>query len=183
MYSFLPARKSGTLSEKVARHELKHAVKDFKTYSFLDRGSDERQYCSPGVDLPVVSIMRSKYDEYPEYHTSLDNLSLVTPDGLEGTYSRHINCLQILENNHIYKATNLCEPQLGRYGLRSTIGAGSGKERLPIEGKCLSNFLAYCDGTLDFLEIAESIDAYALDLIPLTEVLLSEGLISILESR
>ena len=86
-YSYLPSRKGETLSDEIAQHVLKWIDKSYKTYTWFDRGSDERQYCAPGIDLPVASILRTKYGEYPEYHTSLDNFdNVVTAEGLDGGY-------------------------------------------------------------------------------------------------
>jgi aminopeptidase-like protein len=153
-YSYLPSRHGNTLADKVARHVLKHLAPGYQTYSFLDRGSDERQYAAPGVDLPVCSIMRSKYHEYPEYHTSLDNLELITPAGLAGGYAVMRECITCLEQNAITEATVLCEPQLGRRALYENLATRTiGKKADPIR-----NLFAYSDGNLDLLTIAEIIN-------------------------
>jgi aminopeptidase-like protein len=146
-YSFLPSRKGNTLADRIATHVLEQHVENYTHYSFLERGSDERQYCSPLIDLPIASIMRTKYGIYPEYHTSLDDLSLISPEGLEGSLEVIKKCLIGLEINYIYKATIFCEPQLGRRGLY--------KLNHDSDPDLQSNLLAYADGVNDLLTIAE----------------------------
>lgn len=153
-YSYLPSRTGDTLADQVAKHVLTHTHPDYVSYSFLDRGSDERQYCSIGIDLPVCSIMRTKYGCYPEYHTSLDDLDLVTAAGLCGSYEVLKKSIQCLEANETLTTTVLCEPQLGKRGLYPTIGT---KEDSVIVQNMM-NFLAYCDGVSKNLEIAEKIN-------------------------
>lgn len=161
-YSYLPSRQGNTLSDRAALHVLTNEDPDFTRYSYLDRGSDERQYCSPGVDLPVCTVMRSKYCEYPEYHTSLDDLSLITPKGLSDSHEVMKKILLVIENNYHWKATNYCEPQLGKHGfypanraLAGTAGTGSFQGTM--------DFLAYTDGKMDVIDIANTINVHALD--------------------
>jgi aminopeptidase-like protein len=174
-YSYLPSRNGNTISDKVAKHVLKWIDPDYKCWTWLDRGSDERQYCSPGIDLPIASILRTKYGQYPEYHTSLDNLdNVVTPKGLDGGYWALRKALEIIEKNKIYKVNILCEPQLGKRGLYPTLSTKeSGREV-----KTMMNLLSFCDGEHSILEISEKINVPAWDLYELVEKLILHDLIS-----
>ena len=175
-YSYLPSRQGDTLSDQIARHVLRHIDSNAVFYDWLDRGSDERQYCAPGIDLPIASIMRSKYGEYPEYHTSLDDLeTVVTPDGLAGGFSAVIRCIEAFERNVYPKATVLGEPQMGRRGLYPTLGHGniSNVQRLVMDALSLS------DGSTSLLEIAERCRQPCWQLYEVFDLLEAEGLVEI----
>lgn len=174
-YSFLASRLDGTLADRAARHVLRHVAPNYDEYSFLERGSDERQYCSPGVDLPVCSVMRSKYGTFPEYHTSLDNLDFVTPAGLAGGFDAMRRCLETLEGNYTYRATVLGEPQLSKRNLYpsvSQVGSYDDKTRL------LKDVLAYCDGAHDVIALAERLGRPAWDVMDACRRLEDASLVS-----
>jgi aminopeptidase-like protein len=171
-YSYLASRKGGTLADRVALHVLSRHAPDFDRYTFLDRGSDEIQYCAPGIDLPVATIMRSKFGEYPEYHTSLDDLTVITQPGLEGGLAVLRKCLSALEVNQIWKMNVLCEPQLGKRGLYSDIGL-SGMHQYD---NSLVDVIAYLDGQTDLLTVAETIGIDVLKCAEIVAILAREGL-------
>ncbi len=182
-YSLLASRRGNTLADRVARHVLRHHAGEFIEYDYRwpNRGSDERNYCMPGIDLPVASIMRSKYATYPEYHTSLDDLGLISPRGLESSVALLKKCLLVLESNHRYRTTILGEPQLARRELYPTglaHRAGFGTEL-----SMLMNVLAYSDGDLDLVGLAELIGADALQCIPVIERLVAHQLLQRVDSE
>ena len=172
-YSYVASRYENTLADKVASNVLSLKHPKFIKYSFLDRGSDERQYCSPGVDLPLVTLSRSKYGEYPEYHTSLDNLDIVTPEGLLGGYELIQDCINIIENNRVFRVNCYGEPQLGKRGLYpnlSTKNSGASVETM-------MDFIAYADGNNDLLQISNIIRKPVREIVPIAEKLLEAGLL------
>jgi aminopeptidase-like protein len=150
-YSYVPSRLGETLADRVSLQVLNDRG-PFDAYSFLDRGSDERQWCSPGADLPVCSVMRSKYGEYPEYHTSLDDLeNVVTPTGLQGGLEVMKSCITLLEANLKFRTILPGEPQMGRRGLYPTTTT----KDLADEVLNMMNVMAYCDGEHDVIELCE----------------------------
>ena len=153
-YSFMPSRLANTFTDKVANHIINHFYPQTKKYSFLERGSDERQFCNPLIDLPVVSLMRSKYGEYPEYHTSKDNLELISPEGLKGGFDINFLCIKAIEINKRYVTTIMGEPKMDKRGLRSSLGA---PKYFAKHNADIMNFLIYSDGS-DLLTISERIN-------------------------
>lgn len=172
-YSYLASRSGNTLSDQVALHVLKHIAPNFKKYDYLDRGSDERQYCAPGVDLPIASIMRSKYLEYPEYHTSLDNLDFINPEGLGGGFNVLRKVVESIESNCIPKVTVLGEPQLSKNGLYPTLSTRSTQKTVEL----MMHVIAYSDGTHSLLDIAEITGSPIWDIVPIFQKLIKASVL------
>jgi aminopeptidase-like protein len=172
-YSFMPSRNGNTLSDRVGKHVLNSIDPGYKSYSWLHRGSDERQYCAPGVDLPIASLMRSKYGEYPEYHTSLDNLSLISSAGLEGGLNALVQAIQAIEFNCFPRTRVLAEPQLGKRGLYPVTSTKGSKNAV----RSMMDLLTYSDGALDLIDIADKIDTPIWELYEIVNSLVAHGLL------
>jgi len=173
-YSIVESRHANTLADRVLKNVLHyHTDNKYSTYSFLKRGSDERQYNAPGVDLPVVGFCRSKFGEYPEYHTSADDLSLVSPEGLQGAYDVMKQVIDVLELNDKYKMKVLCEPQLGKRGLYPTISQKGSYDEI----KAMTDFIAYADGKNDLVDISNTINVSVRELTKIIGKLQSAELI------
>ncbi len=167
-YSYVPSRNGKTVSDQIALHVLKWIEPNFVKYNWFDRGSDERQYCAPGIDLPIASIIRTKYGMYPEYHTSLDNLeTVVTPNGLDGGYWAIRRAIEALERNKKYIVSVLGEPQMGKRGLYPTLSTKKSGE----EVRLMMDFISLCDGRTSLLNIADRMNLPIWDLYDLCDKL------------
>jgi len=137
----------------IAAYE-KLKIKNYRIYSFLERGSDERQYNSPGADLPISSIFRTKYGCYPEYHTSLDNFDLVTIKGVTGGFKVAKTAIEILLKNIYPKSKLICEPQMSKRGLYPTLSTKNNNKL----ARGYMDFLQYSDGTNSLKKISNLIN-------------------------
>jgi aminopeptidase-like protein len=173
-YSYIESRMGGTLADKALQAALV-GLDSVVEYSFLDRGSDERQYCSPGVDLPLCGFSRTKYGEYPEYHTSADNFDVVTADGLHGSLDVVSSIIDAFEMDLFPKTNNKCEPQLGKRGLRLKIVQKGGISDTSIR----SNFIAYADGNHSLFDISIKINKNLKAVITEATLMVEHGLITL----
>ncbi len=158
VYSYLPSRDGGTIIDKILKNTFKKNKIKFKEYTWLDRGSDERQYCAPGVDLPVATFTRSKYAEYPEYHTSLDTLgNVVNKNGLKTSLDFLKEVIDTTERTYFPKINHLCEPFLLKYNLSDSLG-GISLVSSTLRNKSLRDILTYADGNHSIEDIAIKIN-------------------------
>lgn len=174
MHSCMKSKYKNSPSDKSLMEAYKKLKIKFKEYSFLERGSDERQYNSPGVDLPISSIFRSKYGTYPEYHTSLDNFNFVTIKGIEGGYKVAKKAIEILMKKEIPQNLIMCEPQMGKRGLYPNLSSKTLKEDLT---KHFMGFLQYADGKNDLYEISKILKTSYKKIKKINKILLKNNLI------
>ena len=145
-YSYVSSRNGNTISDFYMNKYLKKK-KNFKRYEYVDRSSDERQYCSPGIDLPLCSFSKSKI--YKEYHTDKDDFKVVTQKGLQESLEVFIKIIDNLEKSIFPKAKTYCEPNLGKRNLYPTISQKGSYNNI----KLRMDLLAYSDGNrnLEFI--------------------------------
>ena len=147
------SRRGNAEIDRAVSHVLKTAGKPYEIVDFSPYGYDERQFCSPGFNLPVGSLTRTPHGRYPEYHTSADNLDLVQPAALADSLSTYLAVIEVLEHNRLYQSTNpKCEPQLGKRGLYGKFG---GQKAAKAHEMAMLWVLNLADGNHTLLDIAE----------------------------
>jgi aminopeptidase-like protein len=151
-FHYKKSRQGNAEIDRVAAHVLKHNGESSEILEFSPYGYDERQYCSPGFNLPVGCLMRSVWGAFPEYHTSADNLDFIRPEQLAGSLRICAEIIGVLENNRRYQNLNpCCEPQLGRRNLYRTASGGASDEEISARLWVLN----LSDGQHSLLDIAE----------------------------
>lgn len=160
-FTYKRSKQYEDLCNRAAEHVLRYRYPEHSVIDFAVGGSDERQYCSPGFNFPVGSLMRTPYQRYPEYHTSLDNKSFLSFEALEETVQAYAQIVQVLEMNGPWKCTvPYCEPQLGKRGLYpSSISPDAQREHL----HDLLHFISYADGEHDLISVADKRNKSALE--------------------
>ena len=174
-FSYKKSRRGSAEIDRVVLHVLRHSRGDFHEIDFYPYGYDERQYCSPGFNLAVGSLTRSSHGQFPEYHTSADNLDLVKPQYLKESFATYIDVIDVLESNRTFLNLNpKCEPQLGKRGLYNSVGAPEGHK---IKEMALLWVLSMSDGEHDLLDIAERSGESFSDIKNAAQALLDCGLL------
>jgi aminopeptidase-like protein len=139
--------------DKTVAYVLQTSGDKFEIVDFSPYGYDERQYCSPGFNLPVGCLMRTPHGRYTEYHTSADNLDFIRQEFLEDSFLKYLSVLNLIENNRRYRNLNpKCEPQLGKRGLYDSLG---GQKDQALRQMAMLWVLNLSDGENSLLDISE----------------------------
>ena len=176
-FSYLQSRDGFTYSDRIAKHVLKWIYPKYKSYDWTKRGSAERQYCSPNLNLPVATIMKTKFGMYPEYHTSDDKLgTVVTKKGLFQSYEMLKKMILIIENDDKIQSNFIGEPQLSKRNLYPHLSFGEGLYETKFTQNTF-NLLTYADGEKSLLEIAEKLNVPCWELFDVKNILIKKKLI------
>jgi aminopeptidase-like protein len=152
-FSYKKSRRGNAEIDRAVLHVLATSGSPYNVRDFSPYGYDERQYCSPGFNLPVGCLNRTQHGKFPEYHTSADDLSFVVQDALAGTLRFCLDVFRVLESNETFLNLNpKCEPQLGRRGLYRSMGGHADTETLELAMLWVLNL---SDGQHSLLDIAE----------------------------
>ena len=173
--TYKKSRRGNAEIDRVAAHVLRTSGKEYQIVDFFPYGYDERQYCSPGFNLPVGCLMRTPHGKYPEYHTSADNLEFVETESLEDSFMNYLRVIHVLENNRRYvNRSPKCEPQLGKRGLYSAVGGSADAATRQLAMLWVLNG---SDGDHTLLDIAERSGMKFENLQEAADLLVSHGLL------
>jgi aminopeptidase-like protein len=151
-FHYKKSRRGDADIDRAVAHALRHCGEPSEIMEFSPYGYDERQYCSPGFNLPVGCLMRSVWGSFAQYHTSADNLDFIHPEKLARSLRLCVSVFDMLEGNQTYLSLNpYCEPQLGKRNLYRTLGG----EAIDAEINARLWVLNFSDGQHTLLDIAE----------------------------
>lgn len=173
-YSIVESKYADTIADRALKSVIRFR-ENCIIYNFHDRGSDERQYNAPGVDLPVVCYCRSKFGEFTEYHTSADDMNYVSKEGFQGSFEVMTELINAFEKNAYYKTKVLCEPQLGKRGLYSTISKKGTYGGIMLQRDVIS----YADGKNNLFDMSERFGAPVSEIIEIIDKLVDADLMGV----
>ena len=177
VFTYKKSRRGDALPDRAAEIILSQTESNFNIIDFFPSGSDERQFCSPGFNLPVGSLIRTMYGKYPEYHTSADNKDFISFEAMEGSVNKYLEIIDLIELNQKYINTlPYCEPQLGKRGLYPTLGSQKGTESYV---KAMMWILNLTDGDHDLIDISLKSKIPILELKPVLFKLLENNILKV----
>lgn len=175
-FTYKRSRRGNSLADRAAETVLKQTETVYNLLDFFPSGSDERQYCSPGFNLPVGSLIRTLYGKYPQYHTSADNRDFISFEAMENSVLKYLDIVQLLEYNQKYiNKMPFCEPQLGKRGLYPTLGSQKHTESLI---RSMMWILNLSDGEQDLIDISNRSGIPVRDLYDVVDKLLEHDLLT-----
>ena len=173
-FTYKKSRRGDSISDRAALTILNQMDEDYNLIEFFPNGSDERQFCSPGFNLPMGSLMRTMYAVYPEYHTSADNKDFISFEAMEGSVNKYLEIIELIERNEKYINTMpYGEPQLGKRGLYPTFTQTGNDDHI----RAMMWILNLADGEHDLISMSERSKYPIKTLLPIIDTLIENGIL------